>query len=168
MNRARFNILIKSLPLTKEYRKLCLAIGRSQSFFDAPASTGTHHKYTGGLVKHTFEVVELCATSGEADMNVLLTAAVWHDYAKVFEYRFDGIVWTKTTYAKEIGHIVGSVLELKKMIAELGLKHINEDAVVHCMLAHHGRKEWGSPVEPNTKEAFFLHNADMISARGLC
>jgi 3'-5' exoribonuclease len=33
------------------------------------------------------------------------------------------------------------------------------------MLAHHGRKEWGSPVEPATNEAWILHAADMMSSR---
>lgn len=39
------------------------------------------------------------------------------------------------------------------------------DEVLHAILAHHGRKEWGSPVSPNTKLAWILHASDMISAR---
>jgi 23S rRNA maturation-related 3'-5' exoribonuclease YhaM len=39
------------------------------------------------------------------------------------------------------------------------------DAVIHCMLSHHGRREWGSPVEPVTPEAYILHVADMLSSR---
>ena len=37
--------------------------------------------------------------------------------------------------------------------------------VGHCILAHHGHKEWGSPVEPITTEARILHFADDLSAR---
>jgi hypothetical protein len=39
------------------------------------------------------------------------------------------------------------------------------DDVLHAILAHHGCREWGSPVSPNTKLAYFLHTCDMISAR---
>jgi 3'-5' exoribonuclease len=37
--------------------------------------------------------------------------------------------------------------------------------VIHCILSHHGRKDWGSPVEPATLEALVLHQADMLSAK---
>lgn len=40
-----------------------------------------------------------------------------------------------------------------------------EKAVGHCILAHHGRKDWGSPIEPQTQEAYLLHAADTWSSR---
>jgi len=39
------------------------------------------------------------------------------------------------------------------------------DAVLHCILSHHGRREWGSSVAPNSREAWLVHIADMMSAR---
>jgi 3'-5' exoribonuclease len=38
-------------------------------------------------------------------------------------------------------------------------------SVGHCILAHHGRQEWGSPIEPQTVEAMIIHYADMLSAQ---
>jgi 23S rRNA maturation-related 3'-5' exoribonuclease YhaM len=32
-------------------------------------------------------------------------------------------------------------------------------------MAHHGRREWGSPVSPATPTAQLLHQSDMTSAR---
>jgi 3'-5' exoribonuclease len=42
---------------------------------------------------------------------------------------------------------------------------INENNVLHNILAHHGQRAWGSPVAPATKEAWILHLADNLSAR---
>jgi 3'-5' exoribonuclease len=39
------------------------------------------------------------------------------------------------------------------------------DNVLHAILAHHGSREWGSPVVPLTKLAWMLHLCDGISAR---
>jgi len=39
------------------------------------------------------------------------------------------------------------------------------DAVLHCILSHHGRREWGSAVAPSSREAWLVHLADMKSAR---
>jgi hypothetical protein len=38
-------------------------------------------------------------------------------------------------------------------------------SVEHAILAHHGWKEWGSPVEPQTVEVQILHFADMLSCQ---
>jgi len=128
-----------------------------------------HHAYLGGLAVHVAEVVKLLLKMANPqciDLDVLLTAACWHDHGKLREYELksDGSIGT-TPYAKEVGHVVGSVMEFYQhwpsndMLAK-------RDAVIHCMLAHHGRREWGSPVEPATAEAWLLHAADMLSSRG--
>lgn len=41
------------------------------------------------------------------------------------------------------------------------------EEILHCILAHHCEKEWGSPVKPKTKEAWIVHLADQTSARCL-
>lgn len=37
--------------------------------------------------------------------------------------------------------------------------------LLHCILSHHGRKEWGAAVEPATPEAGILHAIDFIDSR---
>ena len=120
--------------------------------------------------------------------DILLTSALWHDLMKIEEYRFfwdwpantvgqrllavpgkdeSGLqkFWSHTDYGKHIGHICGSAMEFSATAGPLGVgsKVIRE--VSHCLLAHHGRREWGSPVEPQTLEALILHQADMLSAK---
>jgi 3'-5' exoribonuclease len=35
----------------------------------------------------------------------------------------------------------------------------------HMVLSHHGRREYGSPIEPATPEAFVLHAIDSLDSR---
>jgi 3'-5' exoribonuclease len=46
---------------------------------------------------------------------------------------------------------------------ELSLKY--HDRVLHDILAHHGKREFGSPVAPRTRAAYLVHLCDSISAR---
>lgn len=148
------------------------------AFTLAPGGAEHHHNWQGGLADHTAEVVRACVDmcGPGVDQNVLLTAAIWHDYAKIHEYSMERVdageigervIIRRLPYSKLVGHVVGSAQEFQRVALgwELGANFI--DRVVHCILAHHGRREWGSPVEPQTLEAFILHSADMMSAKGL-
>ena len=35
----------------------------------------------------------------------------------------------------------------------------------HLIVSHHGRREWGSPIEPSTPEAFVLHLIDNLDSK---
>ena len=75
----------------------------------------------------------------------------------------------KTPYRNLVRHVAGSHAEFIRLTAYLSDDHLSPEKkmkIEHAMLAHHGRKEWGSPVEPATAEAFILHAADMMSATG--
>ena len=126
---------------------------------------------------------------GHLNLSALLVSAFLHDYCKTLEYTYElKMVYPEdayktpevsvlpsqrikpgsikgTEYRDRIGHVVGStmVFQMNAMQAGLPLNFIT--AVMHIMLAHHGRKEWGSPVEPKTPEAWLLHSADMLSAQ---
>jgi len=140
-----------------------------------------HHAYKGGLVTHTLEVVKIArrmATdstypadvfnnpaphvsifkSGGANTAILTVAGIWHDYAKVCDYDCDG---KKTEYRKFIRHVAGSYFEFEKHAVAVPVG--DRMRIGHCILAHHGRREFGSPVEPQTIEAQMLHYADMLS-----
>ena len=158
--------------LQEPFAYLCRHVVDSSTFQRAFGGSEHHHNFEGGLLVHTAEVVRLCeAMAGPGvDRTVLLTAAIWHDVGKIYEYEFanDGIKIEKTLYQKRIGHVVGSYLEFREYLFPVGqYTAAQQEAIGHCMLAHHGRREWGSPVEPQTKEAYILHSADMLSSRGL-
>ena len=169
-------------------RIACDTILDTPEFLTCPASLSFHHAYEGGLLAHTVEVCDIALYNaapfreGQVNYDILLTAALWHDYAKIKEYvlielpknlggqRFldhgtdPSAVWVSTDYTKCIHHIQGSAIEFTVAAREQGVNESVVEQVQHCILAHHGRKEWGSPVEPQTLEALILHQADMLSA----
>ena len=170
-------------------RIACDTILDTPEFLTCPASLSFHHAYEGGLLAHTVEVCDTALYNaapfreGQVNYDILLTAALWHDYAKIKEYVELYLLKDETTkypqtlfvdasrcyshhldYAKRIHHIQGSAIEFTVAAREQGVDESVIEQVQHCILAHHGRKEWGSPVEPQTLEALILHQADMLSA----
>lgn len=133
-----------------------------------------HHHEIGGLVRHTWEIVDigmhtiptlnLCS---KVDPREFYLAALFHDSGKLFDYAMDkdGKV-TSTPHKRHIHHISRSGLIWHDIIQKFSeLKDKYHDNVYHAILAHHGMREWGSPVAPNTHTAWLLHLCDSMSAR---
>ena len=134
-----------------------------------------HHYGRSGLIIHTAEVVSLCFSSisvidVEIDKEELFLSALYHDAGKLYDYSpIDGTnyrEWEGAEHKRLIHHISRSALiwsdEVRKY-PELERKH--RDNVLHNILSHHGRREWGSPVAPKSKAAWILHLNDCLSAR---
>lgn len=137
------------------------------------STPGRHHYGDGGLATHTAEVVRisqamLTALPGvsDGDDRLLFLAAVFHDWAKTREYvKNEAGVWTQALFCQDIGHVVGSAMMWDLVAREHVFPDDKRLLITHLILAHHGRREWGSPVEPNHRLAWVLHLADMTSAR---
>lgn len=154
-------------------RDTCYEVIDDHRFSVAPASLSYHHAYTGGLAEHTLEVLRYLNAQTvvfpNVNTDVLITAAVWHDYMKVREYAASGMIpdhWVHADdgFGKKIGHISAGAALFILNADKYGVPRDLGEAVVHCLLSHHGRREWGSPVEPQTLEALLIHQADMLSA----
>jgi 3'-5' exoribonuclease len=177
---AKIRSIIQGI-INSPLRDTCYAVIDDHRFSVAPASLSYHHAYTGGLAEHTLEVLRYLNAQTvvfpNVNTDVLITAAVWHDYMKVREYvpwapsGFEIPVpqpeWMCATdgFGKKIGHISAGAALFCTTAGERGVSRDTAEKVVHCILAHHGRREWGSPVEPQTLEALLLHQADMLSAK---
>ena len=158
------------------------------AFFEAPGGAYKHHAYTTGLLEHTVDVAEIAVTMLESnvddvtqyDIDVMLTACLLHDIAKVNEYilHVDGDGLVQIAYGDfSIGHVVESVC---MMVAENAksnwIPQIILDDIKRVMLAHHGFYEWGTPSscdvsltrkgEPVASVMqCIIHSADMASAQ---
>jgi 3'-5' exoribonuclease len=160
---------VRQLP--EHLKAVCFTVLSDPEFERAPASAGHHpgpHQQPGGLSLHTLEVAEHAIALAGVDevlQHRAIVAAVFHDYGKVYEYAVKSGAVAKTAFYSRVGHIVYS-WHFFLNVAD-GLTIEERDEIGHALLAHHGRKEWGSPVEPQTKLAFILHTADMLSARGI-
>lgn len=150
------------------------------AFLRSPGARSRHHNYPGGLVVHTCEVAFIARNMAckplTVDMTVLVTAAIWHDYGKIYDYKIIGEEslglpkYDYTEHKERISHVHRSAIELGVVAARMikAAHHLPSntvDAIFHCILSHHGRADWGSVIEPQTVEARILHYADMLSAK---
>lgn len=166
----QFDVMVTALITEDKLKKLCKIVLDDPRFWEAPASMGKHHNYPGGLAVHTCEVASFYAYIPKFDRQSFIVAAIWHDYMKVLEYRvektneYGNPVFAHTEYYDTIHHVSGSYAAFVEAAHAVGVEEELIQKIGHAILAHHGRKEWGSPVEPKTQEAYILHAADMWSA----
>ena len=129
------------------------------------AATGLHHAFKGGLLNHTYELLNilfgLYPTLPPVKLERCVIAALFHDYGKLKEYDES---MEPTKYMFLMGHIYISAHILHNKLNEFGVSNEETIRIVHCILAHHGKREFGSPVVPCTQEALVVHYIDDISA----
>lgn len=133
------------------------------------AAKRVHHSFMGGLLEHTLAVAKLCEfyciQYPILNKDLLITCALCHDIGKIHEISS----FPENDYTDEgqlVGHIVmGTIMldEKMKKIPGFPAKLANE--VKHCILAHHGEYEYGSPKKPCLIEAVALNKADDTDAK---
>jgi 3'-5' exoribonuclease len=138
------------------------------------SKSNQHHYGDGGLIEHTWEVIKLCRlnmtfyhSAGEryfSDKELFL-AALFHDAGKMWDYEKVEGVWRSAEHKRLIHHVSRSAIVWSKAVEMTGTCKDIEDSVLHAILAHHGCREFGSPVAPKTKLAWMLHICDQMSAR---
>lgn len=132
-----------------------------------PAAKVNHHAYPGGLLDHVYQMLQILdrlhdVVPIKTRIEVCALGILYHDYGKISEYR-DG------TYVEEfftMGHIYMGAHVLHSLMTNYGFSYNDTVRTVHCVLAHHGKLEHGSPVKPATGEAFLVHMIDAISGHG--
>ena len=140
-----------------------------------PAATKIHHNYSGGLIVHTAEVLELCRSIVEVtskysfiNKDALFAGAILHDVGKVETYYLNdmGIAETMVT-EKTIGHLFYGMELVYRVLREekpkVDVDWVNE--VLHLIASHHGLPDWGSLKVVQSVEAGILSRADYISSR---
>jgi len=143
-----------------------------QSFISSVAARSNHHNYKGGLISHTLNVLKICLEVGKLyeniNMDILVAGAILHDIGKIKTYTHineDTIEYTERGHFYE--HLVYGSMMVRDCWKTIGEAEddIRLSLISHCILSHHGEREWGSPVKPVCKEAQILHLADMIDSR---
>ena len=139
-----------------------------KAFKFSSAAKSVHHGFVGGLLEHTLSVTKLCEyyvrTYPMLNADLLYTAAMCHDIGKVYELSpFPENDYTDA--GQLLGHImIGAELVGMRIrqIQGFPVKLANE--LKHCILAHHGELEYGSPKKPALLEAVALNFADNTDA----
>ena len=135
----------------------------------APAAKSMHHAYLGGLLEHIVSLCELCRAVAPrypgVDPDLLLAGAVLHDIGKIDELSYDRAI-NYTTQGWLLGHIeIAYELVGKRIDAIEGFPRELRTLLLHLILSHHGRYEFGSPRLPMFREAVLLHYLDDLDSK---
>jgi 3'-5' exoribonuclease len=140
----------------------------SKAHHNAPAAKYHHQPYLHGLLEHNLLVVKRAiglAGDMPVNMSIVVAGALLHDIGKIEEYAYDGDAIEFSEVGNLIGHIaLGYYMTRKAVEAIPGFPSDLATQLLHIILSHQGRLDFGSPVEPRTAEAFIVHHADSIDA----
>lgn len=139
------------------------------AFKKSSAAKTVHHGFMGGLLQHTLSVIRLCEYYCSAysmlNKDLLISAAICHDIGKTREIS----LFPQNDYTDEgqfLGHIViGTEMVGEKIRKIEGFPTMLASELKHCILAHHGEYEFGSPKKPAIMEAVALNFADNTDAK---
>ncbi len=133
------------------------------------AAKSVHHGFSGGLLEHTLSVVKFCEYMAGAypilNRDLLYTAAVCHDIGKIRELS----AFPENDYTDD-GQLLGHIVIGVEMISD-AVRSIPDfpdrlaSELKHCIIAHHGELEYGSPKKPALAEALALNFADCADAK---
>ena len=133
-----------------------------------PAAQTVHHAYRSGFLEHILSVARsalMLGASYAANKDLLTAGAILHDIGKLEELEYD----RTTSYTREgnlVGHVALGVMMVRAAIAAVpDFPDILRTQIEHLIVSHHGRKEFGAPVEPMTIEAMILSAADDLDAK---
>jgi 3'-5' exoribonuclease len=141
----------------------------AQAYREAPAAKQLHHAWLGGLLEH---VISLCTLADRVaphytmlDRDLLMTGVILHDIGKVRELSWE-IGFEYTVEGSLLGHIqIGAALAERTMDSLANFPPKLKVLVLHMILSHHGKLEFGSPKLPMIPEALVLNFLDDLDAK---
>ncbi len=132
------------------------------------AAKTVHHAYLGGLLEHTVSCLKLAHRIADQypqiDRDLLVAGAFFHDIGKVRELSIEKNA-EYTDEGRLVGHVVMAAQWIHDKARRTGVPRELEHQIVHIVLAHHGKMEFGSPRPPMTLEAMIVHYIDDLDSR---
>ena len=141
----------------------------AKRFRMSSAAKSVHHGFVGGLLEHTLSVTRFCDFMVKSypilNRDLLITAAILHDIGKTKELS----LFPQNDYTND-GQLLGHIMIGAEMVHDAaqkidGFPQELENQLKHCILAHHGELEYGSPKKPAMVEAVALNLADNADAK---
>ena len=141
----------------------------AQAYREAPAAKQLHHAWLGGLLEHVVSLLNLADRVAPhypmLDRDLLLTGVILHDIGKVRELSWE-IGFEYTIEGTLLGHIQMGIALTEQTIDSLpNFPPKLKTLVLHMILSHHGKLEFGSPKLPMIPEALVLNFLDDLDAK---
>lgn len=139
------------------------------AFAQAPAAKSMHHVFLGGLLEHTLSVAGLadraCAHYRDMNRDLVLAGVLLHDVGKTAELSYQRS-FGYTDAGNLLGHIALETDWINRAVGKIpGFPEDLRLQILHIVLSHHGRLEFGSPVLPKTPEALLVHYLDDLDGK---
>ena len=136
---------------------------------NAPAGKTVHHAAKHGLFAHSIAVARLCLATSEKysvkiDKSLLTLGALLHDIGKAYEYDW-GATTVFTNSGRLLGHPYIGAHIVHNACIELKVSGERTVQLIHLILSHAGKREFGAVQPPQTIEANILHYCDNIDAQ---
>jgi len=158
-------------PMLRRLTKAMLQDNRPlrEAFAKAPAAKHLHHVCIGGLLEHTLSVASMaemaCGHYRGMDRDLVVAACLLHDIGKTAELSF-GRSFGYTDDGNLLGHISMEFGWVQDAMAGIeGFPEETRRQLLHILLSHHGKLEFGSPVLPKTPEAILVHYLDDLDGK---
>jgi len=142
---------------------------RRAAFAKAPAAKSLHHVFLGGLLEHTLSVAAMaqlaCSHYRDLNRDLVLAGVLLHDVGKTAELSYQ-----RSFGYTDAGNLVGHISMEAEWInrAADGIQGFPRELrlqLLHIVLSHHGKLEFGSPVLPKTPEALLVHYLDDLDGK---
>ena len=158
--------LISKIHLKKLVKKIL--VDHKQKFQIYPASISYQYNYQSGLIEQTVSLIEISKILGKhykVDTDLLLTGACLHQIGKLYSINM-GFSQVKSNERRLVGNAILSRDVVNNYIRKVK-RFPDQDKVrlEHLILSYQGRKEWQSPVEPQTLEAVLLHTINYMDSQ---
>ena len=151
----------------------CYASVDKETLLKCPAATSVHHNYSGGLLIHTGEVLQIAKsmTNGFPNLKLINSdlihgGASLHDLGKTNTYKINEIGQISSSVEeKTLGHIYFSlkIMESVQKTHPISNELFNE--LMHIVAFYHGSPEFGAIKTPATLEAIIVSQADFLGSR---
>ena len=169
---AKLDALIASI-LDNDLSRLLNAILNDpeirKKYREAPAAKAMHGAYLHGLMEHVVRQAEVadaaCRCYPKRTGIMVIAGVLLHDIGKIIEFSWEkmGIEYTK--FGNLQGHaVIGDRLIFERG-RELGIAEETALRLSHLILSHHGERDFGAVILPQTLEAVILHGVDNLEAK---
>lgn len=157
---------------------LTILVDHDELFRKIQAATNFHHSYNGGLLEHVWSMTRIAGFVAEhyakyyeglnppLNKSIIVAAAILHDIGKLRELEYHPV---EARYTKA-GSLIGHVLMGRDLVRDAARKveGFPEETLLlleHAILSHHGKKEFGAPILPQTVEALIVSFIDDLDAK---